>query len=276
MKLTVAYSPCPNDTFAFHGVASGPLRLGEADLEVHLHDIETLNELALTGAYDITKLSFPAFLRVQNDYQMLRTGAALSDEAGPLVVTSLSPPASSSTACGFASSVSSLRFAIPGELTTAHLLLKLWCPTIHNKLFVSYDRIIPLIASGAADAGVVIHESRFTYRQAGLNLLADLGAWWLEKTHLPIPLACIAAKRSLGAQTIAAFEDLLGESIARAQANPACAADYIRRHAQEMDPAVLDQHIHTYVNRFSLDMGPEGLEAVETLARLARALEARP
>ena len=291
MKLTVAYSPCPNDTFAFHGVASGGLRLPNADLEVHLHDIETLNELALAGTYDITKLSFPAFLRVQHDYQMLRVGAALSDHAGPLVVTSLpsssssssSPSSSSSTspasspACGFAgSSVPSLRFAIPGELTTAHLLLKLWCPTIRHKLFVPYDRIIPMIVSGAADAGVVIHESRFTYPQAGLNLLADLGAWWLDKTHLPIPLACIAARRSLGDQTIAAFETLLRESIASTQADPAAAADYIRRHAQEMDPDVLDQHIRTYVNRFSLDMGVEGLAAVDTLTRLAGQGEGQP
>ena len=161
-------------------------------------------------------------------------------------------------------------------MTTAHLLLKLWCPDIHRKVFVPYDRVIPLVTSGGADAGVVIHESRFTYRQAGLNLLADLGAWWLEKTHLPIPLACIAAHRRLGPKTIAAFEALLGESIVRAQADPAPAGDYIRRHAQEMDSAVLDLHIHTYVNRFSLDMGPEGLAAVETLTRLAGQLEGLP
>ncbi|MCY2929271.1 MAG: 1,4-dihydroxy-6-naphthoate synthase, partial [Planctomycetota bacterium] len=209
------------------------------------------------------------FLRVQSHYQMLRVGAALSDEAGPLVVSS----SSSSTARGFAvSSLPSLRFAIPGELTTAHLLLKLWCPDIHRKIFVPYDRVIPLVVSGGADAGVIIHESRFTYRQAGLHLLADLGEWWLAKTHLPIPLACIAARRSLGASTIAAFESLLRESISRAQADPAAAGDYIRRHAQEMDGAVLDQHIRTYVNRFSLDLGAEGQAAVDTLIRLAEGL----
>lgn len=276
MKLTVAYSPCPNDTFAFHGLACGPLRLPGADIDVHLHDIETLNELALAGTYDIIKLSFPAFLRVQSDYQMLRVGAALSDEAGPLVISSpsVSPSVSSSpTACGFAvSSFPSLRFAIPGELTTAHLLLKLWCPDIHRKTFVPYDRVIPVLLAGGADAGVVIHESRFTYAQAGLTLLADLGAWWLSKTHLPIPLACIAARRSLGAATIAAFESLLHESISRAQADPAAAGDYIRRHAQEMDSAVLEKHIRTYVNRFSLDLGPEGLAAVGALTRMAEGL----
>jgi 1,4-dihydroxy-6-naphthoate synthase len=261
MKLTVAYSPCPNDTFMFHDVAMGTLHLANAEIEVRLHDIETLNRMAMDAAFDVTKLSFPAYLRAEGQYHMLSAGAAIGYDAGPLVVSRRALRPSDLPAC---------RFAVPGELTTAHLLLQLWSPQVREKVFVRYDRVMPMVAAGQVDAGVVIHEGRFTYERAGLRLVADLGAWWQEQTQLPIPLACIAARRSLGTQTIAAFEGVLRQAIANSLANPEATCHYVRQFAQEMDEAALKQHIHTFVNRFSLDLAEEGRAAIDKLRQMAR------
>lgn len=260
MKLTVAYSPCPNDTFMFHDVATGVLRLPEVDIEVRLHDIETLNSLAAEETYDVTKLSFPAFLRARGRYQMLSVGAAIGYDAGPVVVSRRPLDPARLSACGF---------AIPGELTTAHLLLQLWAPQVTRKTFVRYDRVMPMVASGEVEAGVVIHEGRFTYPRLGLHLVADLGAWWQEQTRLPIPLACIAARKAIGARMIGAFESLLARGIANSFAHPEATRPYVRQFAQEMDEEVLAAHIRTFVNGFSLDPGEEGRAAVARLAELA-------
>jgi 1,4-dihydroxy-6-naphthoate synthase len=261
LKLSIAYSPCPNDTFMFHDVAAGRLKLPGVEFETHLHDVETLNRMALEAAFDVTKLSFHAYLLVREEYRMLRVGAALGYGCGPVIVARehIEP-----------ADLPRRRLAVPGELTTAHLLLRLWAPQARNKVFARYDRIMDLVASGEADAGVIIHEGRFVFEQAGLCLLVDLGEWWQEQTSLPIPLGCIAARRALGEQTVGDFEAMLRKAIESSLAHPERTSDYVRRHAREMDEGVLSRHIETFVNEFSLDLGEEGAKAVEKLHELAR------
>ena len=261
MKLTIAYSPCPNDTFMFHGVATGLVRMDGCDFDVHLHDVETLNRMAMEGVYDVTKLSFHAWLGVADRYEMLGAGAALGYGCGPVVVARRDIAPDELPRC---------RVAVPGEMTTAHLLLRLWAPDVADKVFVRYDQVMGMVAAGQADAGVIIHEGRFTYERQGLRMLADLGQWWQDKTHLPIPLGCIAARKELGAETIAGVERLLRRGIGESFDHPDAAAEYVRKYAQEMDPDVLAKHIRTFVNDYSLDIGDEGRRAVEKLRELAR------
>ncbi len=262
MKLTIAFSPCPNDTFMFHDVAMGALRLDGFETEIHLHDVQTLNDLAGQGRYDITKLSCHAYLHVQEQYQLLSVGAALGFDCGPLIVAKNVINRSD---------LANLRLAVPGKLTTAHLLAQLWAPEITDKLFVRYDEIMDCVGAGDADAGVVIHESRFAYRQLGLLQIVDLGSWWQQKTQLPIPLGCVAARRDLGDETISQFELLLTRSIENSMATPddAPISDFIRQHAKEMDEDVLRKHVKMFVNEYSLDLGDQGRAAFEMLGKLA-------
>ncbi len=259
--IQLAISPCPNDTFIFYGIASGRLRLDGVDFTIFHHDVETLNRAALGGRYDISKLSFHAWLRVREQYALLQTGAALGYGCGPLLVTSreMDP-----------SRISSCRIAVPGELTTAHLLLRLHSPGAARKVFVRYDEIIPMVASGDVDCGVIIHEDRFTYERAGLKLLVDLGAWWEERTGAPLPLGCIAIRRELAPSLAGPFDDLVRHSIALSRKDISPVLPYIREHAQQMDAAVLEQHIATFVNESSVDLGEDGRRAVAALETLAR------
>ena len=261
MKLSVAYSPCPNDTFMFHDLAAGTALPPDVDIDVHLHDVETLNRAAFEGRFDVTKLSFHAYLLVQDRYEILKSGAALGHGCGPVVVAR--EPIAPEDLAG-------RRVAVPGELTTAHLLLRLWAPQVDDRVFARYDEIMGLVSSGKTDAGVVIHEGRFLYEQAGLCLLADLGAWWQERTHLPIPLGCIAARKSLGAECIGRFDSLLRKAIEHSLAEPAGTLAYVRAHAREMDEDVLREHIRTFVNDYCLGLGEDGLAAVRKLDELAR------
>ena len=261
MKITLAYSPCPNDTFMFHGVATGSLRLKGHEFDVRLHDVETLNRMALSGVYDVTKLSFHAWLLAEESYEMLGAGAALGHGCGPVVVSRRAIAPADLPRC---------RLAVPGELTTAHMLLRLWAPGAADKVFVRYDEVMPMLAAGQADAGVIIHEGRFTYERAGFRLIVDLGQWWQDITGLPIPLGCIAARKQLGAETISGIERLLRRGIAESIEHPDRAAEYVRLHAQEMDEGVLKDHIRTFVNDYSLDMGDQGRRAVAKLRELAR------
>jgi len=245
----------------FHGVASGRLRLPAAEAEVHLHDVETLNRLAMSGTFDVTKASFHAYLLVREAYQLLPVAAALGFGCGPLVVTKGEIERDDLPHC---------RIAVPGELTTAHLLLRLWAPEAGDKVFVPYDRVMGMVANGTADAGVIIHEGRFVYEREGLKRLVDLGAWWEQQTSLPIPLGCILARRGLGDDLIREIETLLRESIANAIAHPEATYGYVREHAQEIDDDVLDKHIKTFVNEYSLDLGESGRAAVAKLETMAR------
>ena len=261
MTITLAYSPCPNDTFMFCSVATGRLGLDGHDVEVHLHDVETLNRRALDGVYDVTKLSFHAWLLAADRYELLPVGAALGYGCGPVVVSKRDLGPDELAGC---------RLAVPGELTTAHMLLRLWRPDVTEKVFVRYDQVMPMVARGEADAGVIIHEGRFTYEAAGLRLIADLGQWWQGETQLPIPLGCIAARKDLGRETIDGFADLLRRAVRESFEHPEATEDYVRRYAQEMSPEVLSAHIRTFVNDFSLDLGDKGRDAVAKLRDLAR------
>jgi 1,4-dihydroxy-6-naphthoate synthase len=273
VKLTIAYSPCPNDTFTFYGLASGRVcrprdpQGREVDIETRLHDVETLNRMAFNATYDVTKLSFHAWLRVRDTYQLLRVGTTLGRGCGPLVVVK-APRDTASTELG--------RVAIPGEHTTAHLLFRLWAPDARDRIFVPYDRILGMVMNGEVDAGVIIHEGRFVYRQRGLACRVDLGEWWEGETGLPIPLGCLAARRTLGADCIAACETMIEQSLRLALADPSAPRDYVRQHAQELDDDVTRKHIETYINEFSLDLGETGRAAIAALEARAQKVGVTP
>ena len=255
--LTCAYSTCPNDTFIFCHLAQ------ESGIEVHLHDVETLNRMAFKEQFDVTKLSFHAWLLAQDTYQLLNVGAALGRGCGPLVISRKDIP----KAQGLKPNTS---IAVPGEYTTAHLLLRLWNPEIKNRIFMPFDRIMDAVASGNADAGVIIHEGRFVFEERGFQCLQDLGEWWEHETGLPIPLGCIAARKSLGAERIAEIEQQLRTSIQTALDDPGSTTEYVKAHAQELDDDVIRKHIETYVNDFTLDLGDEGRAAINKLQEMAR------
>ncbi len=261
MKISLAFSPCPNDTFMFHGVATDRQRVEGYEFDVHLHDIETLNRRAIEGAYDITKLSFHAYLLASERYRLLDTGAALGFGCGPILVST--KPMSRRDVLGG-------RIAIPGELTTAHLLFRLWAPEAHDKVFVTYDRIMDMVASGEVDCGVIIHEGRFVFEDAGLRAVVDLGQWWEETTQLAVPLGGIAIRRSLPEDLADRFDELVRRSILDARSGDADVLPFIRQHAQEMDEDVLTRHIDTFVNESSLGLGPDGVAAVTRLEEMAR------
>lgn len=255
--LTFGYSPCPNDTFAFHALTHG---LVDAPFRVEpvLLDIEELNRRAHTGAFDLTKLSVGAFATVGDRYRLLRSGAALGHGVGPLVVAR-APVALADAVRG--------RLAIPGRETTAFRLLSLAAPPAGEVVELRYDRILRAVETGEVDAGLIIHESRFTYGDHGLVKVADLGEWWERETGLPVPLAGICARQDLDAETVAAAERAIRASVQYAFDHPAASREYVRAHAQEMSDAVCDAHIALYVNTHSLDVGDDGLRAIARLVR---------
>lgn len=260
--LTLGYSPCPNDTFIFYALVHGLVDIEDVDLVERLEDVETLNRLALDGALDLTKISYHALGHLRDDYTLLRSGGALGRGCGPLVVAT-KPVAMES--------LRGATIAIPGKLTTANLLLQLYGEGYETVLIMPFYDIMQAVQSGQADAGVIIHESRFTYAACGLHQVLDLGLWWETKTGFPIPLGGILAKRSLGKEMITRLDRALRASVEYAWAHPEKPKSYIRRHAQELSDTVTDQHIRLYVNEFTRDLGSEGVQAVEAL--LARAEE---
>ena len=261
--LTLGYSPCPNDTFIFHALTHGLVPSAGCRVRERLEDVETLNRLALAGVLDLTKISYHALGHLRGRYALLRSGGALGRGCGPLVIAV--QPTTMPALRG-------KRIAIPGTLTTANLLLQLYGEDYGVVAPMPFDRIMPALQAGEAEAGVIIHESRFTYLAQGFHAVLDLGAWWETETGLPIPLGGILARRDLGPATMRTIDAAIRASLDHARHHPAAARSYIRAHAQELDDAVIDAHIALYVNDFSLDLGDEGLRAVETL--LARA-EAR-
>jgi len=260
--LTLGFSPCPNDTFIFHALIKGLVKDQRLTFSERLLDVEQLNQLALAATLDVSKVSFHLYGHIRENYTLLPAGAALGRGCGPLLV--------SRDAC----SVDSLRnkvVALPGRYTTAALLLRLFAPQLGNLIYMPFDRIIPAVASGEVSAGVIIHESRFTFRDHGLEQLADLGLWWEEESGCPIPLGGIVARRSLGDELIAAAGRLIGESIAHAFANPEASREYIRAFAQELSDEVCAAHIGLYVNKFSRDLSEEGWRAVNVLMKRGEA-----
>lgn len=261
-ELTFGYSPCPNDTFMFNAVAGGEVGVAGCRITPRLHDVETLNTLAMDEVLDISKLSFYAWLAVKERYRLLGSGAAMGFGCGPVLIAKKALAPQDLRHC---------RVVLPGRWTTAHLLLRLWAPDASQRMFTAYDRIFDTLAAGKADCGVIIHESRFTFEAAGFVPVVDLGAWWESRTGLPIPLGGIAARRRLGEPLIDEIDAALNESIRRAMEHPEQTLPYVRQHAREMDPAVLDAHIRTFVNDFSLALTAQGHRAVDTLEAMARA-----
>ena len=254
-ELTFGYSPCPNDTFAFHALTYG---LVDAPFRVRpvLLDIEELNRRAHDGTFDLTKLSVGAFAGVGDRYRLLRSGAALGEGVGPLVVTR-TPMALADAVRG--------RVAIPGRETTAYRLLRLAAPALRDVVEMRYDRILRAVADGEVDAGLIIHESRFTWQEHGLAKAADLGDWWEHETGLPVPLAGICARSDLDDGTVAAAERAIRASVQYAFDHPEASREYVQANAQEMSADVQARHIALYVNAYSLDVGDEGLRAIERL-----------
>lgn len=254
--LTLGFSPCPNDTFIFHALIKGLVKDKRLAFSERILDVEQLNQLALATVLDVSKVSFHLYGHIRDNYTLLPAGAALGRGCGPLLV--------SRNDC----SIDSLHHkpvALPGKYTTAALLLRLFAPQLDNLVYLPFDRIMPAIATGEVSAGVIIHESRFTFRDYGLQQLVDLGVWWESDSGCPIPLGGIVARKSLGAELIAVAGRLIGESIAHAQADPQAPREYIRAHSQEMSAEVCAAHIGLYVNNFSRDLGEEGRRAVAVL-----------
>ncbi len=255
-QLTIGYSPCPNDTFIFYALVQGKIRVPGITFREQLADVETLNRMALHSSLDITKISFHAFGHLREQYALLRSGSALGRGCGPLIVAKPGTTLKESKQG---------TIAVPGTLTTASLLLRLYDPSITNIVVMTFDRIMDAVSKGDVTAGLIIHESRFTYPLFNLDKLLDLGEWWEQHSGLPIPLGGILGKRSLGRDILHLVEEGIRASIHYANAHPDEVLEYCRQHSQEMDAQVMRSHIELYVNDFSLDLGQEGLTAVRRL-----------
>jgi 1,4-dihydroxy-6-naphthoate synthase len=264
--MRLAFSSCPNDTFMFHGIVSGAVPLPGVDLSVVMEDIEALNERALgprPARAHISKLSVGVLPRAAADYTVLAAGAALGRGCGPLVVARAGGPIET------LSDLAGARVAIPGALTTANLLLRIFAPPTLERVPMRFDQIMPAVAGGQVDAGLIIHESRFTYPDHGLACVVDLGEAWEGDTGLPLPLGVIAVDRTVAPAAAADIETALAASVAYARADPSRSRAYVRAHAQEMTDDVCDRHIALYVNEFSVDLGAQGREAIDQLLRRA-------
>lgn len=262
--LSIAFSPCPNDTFVFHALVHG-LVPGTPALEVTYADVDVTNTAAEQGAYDLVKVSYAALPWLLDRYALLPCGGALGRGCGPLVLTR-------DPAAGIAGT----RVAVPGDRTTAYLLFRLWAADTPPATIeiVPFHEIMPGVAEGRYDAGLVIHEARFTYPRYGLTALADLGEWWEGETGLPIPLGAILAKRE-SVDPVQAT-DWVRASVRHAWAYPAASQAYVLQHAQEMDPDVVAQHIALYVNEYTENLGEEGYGAARTLLDRAAAAGLTP
>jgi 1,4-dihydroxy-6-naphthoate synthase len=253
--LSFGFSPCPNDTFAFHAVVHDLIG-SDVRVRPELRDIEDLNRAARTSELELSKLSVGALANLGDRYVPLRAGAALGHGVGPLVVAR-EPATLAAAAAG--------TIAVPGLDTTAFLLLRLAAPELGEVVELRYDRILDAVAEGEVDAGLIIHESRFTYQDHGLVKVADLGEWWEADTGLPVPLAVIGARRDLDPELVGAAESALRRSVEHAFAHPEASRAYVRAHSQELSDEVCDRHIALYVNEFSIDLGDDGLRAVQAL-----------
>lgn len=232
-----------------------------------LEDVETLNSMALSGQLDVTKVSFGVITQVLDDYCLLRSGGALGRGCGPLVV---SKGGESPFSSGSIKALRGKKIAIPGVNTTAYLLLRLFDPALgENAVPMAFDLIMDAVKEGEVDAGLIIHEGRFTYKDHGLSELIDLGQWWEQLTGKPIPLGGIIAKRSLGRETLIKIEVLINKSLSYALKHPEASVEYIKEHSQELSETVIRDHIGLYVNDFSLELGPEGEGAVQELLSMA-------
>ncbi|MFJ2897732.1 1,4-dihydroxy-6-naphthoate synthase [Streptomyces sp. NPDC087218] len=263
--LRIAFSPCPNDTFVFDAWAHGRVP-GAPALDVTFADIDITNGMAERGELDVLKVSYAVLPWVLDEYALLPCGGALGRGCGPLVLTRE----------GADGDLTGKTVAVPSERSTAYLLFRLWAAEkvpggVGEVVVMPFDEIMPAVRDGKVDAGLVIHEARFTYRDYGLHSLADMGRHWEDTTGLPIPLGAIIAKRSLGAATLKLLADSVRASVRAAWDDPETSRPYVLEHAQEMDPAVADQHIGLYVNEFTADLGEDGYAAIRGLLTRAAA-----
>lgn len=260
--IELAFSPCPNDTFIFDALVNGRIDTGPYRFNVELQDVEALNRQAIAHTYDVTKLSFFTYGRVAQHYVLLDAGSALGNGVGPLFITR---PGMENQPEKWK------RIAIPGENTTASFLFSLYYPEHTGKLPMLFSSIEEAVIRGDVDAGVIIHENRFTYESKGLKKIRDLGEAWEKETGKPIPLGGIVARRTLPIPVLHDLNRLLADSIRHAFEHPGASEPYVAAHAQEMDPVVRSRHIELYVNKYSQDLGTKGREAVHYL--LSKAVE---
>ena len=256
----IGFSTCPNDTFIFHAMLHNRIDAGNRTLVPHMHDVEELNKKAFSGAFHITKLSLYAYFKLKETYEILDSGAALGYGCGPMLIgrnaDTFNPEG---------------KIAIPGEFTTAYLLLQLWNPKIRNVEITRFDNILDGVRNGKYDAGLIIHEGRFIYPEYDCQKIIDLGEWWESETGMPIPLGCIAMRKDQ--ETISQkgyFEKLLKNSIQYAFKNRNESRSFIKQHAQEMEDQVIDGHISLYVNEFTISLGDKGRQAIQVLEEMAK------
>jgi len=261
MRLTLGFSPCPNDTFIFEALVHGRVDTEGLEFDWFLADVEELNRRAIEESVDITKMSFHAYARAATGYLILDSGSALGHNNGPLVI---------SRHRIWPEELKDALIAIPGRYTTANLLFSILWPEAKRKREYLFSDIPEVVLSGEADAGLIIHETRFTYKKMGLQLVADTGAMWEEITGLPVPLGAIVVSRSVDEEIAARVNRSIRRSIEYAYASPGESVAFIRKNAAETDPEVTREHIKLYVNSFSLSLGQEGRKAIERLYSVAQ------
>jgi len=261
LKLTIGFSPCPNDTFIFDALVHHKIATEGLDFEVYLGDVEDLNNKAFNQALDITKISYHAYGYLTNNYVLLNSGSALGKACGPILVKSKKVESLK---------LDDAKIAIPGKYTTANFLLSIAHPEATNKVEMLFSDIENAIVNGEVDAGLIIHENRFTYQEKGLEKIIDLGEYWENTTGHLIPLGGIIIKRTLPEETIQKVNRVLRKSIEYAFKNPESPLNYMKKHSQEMDETVMMQHVKLYVNNYSIDLGVEGRDAITQMFNLAQ------
>ena len=264
MRLTLGSSPCPNDCFVFDALVNKRFDLEGLEFDIHMADVEALNKAAFAGDAEVTKISYHAYAYCADRYALLDAGSALGRNCGPLLISKRAISPAEVAAGG-------VRIAIPGKYTTANFLLGLAFPNARLTKELVFSEIEGALLNGDFDAGVIIHENRFTYEAKGLRKIIDLGEFWEQETGAPIPLGGIAIKRSLPDEIKHRVNRLLRQSVEYAFAHRDASLPFVREHAQEMSEAVMYRHIDLYVNHFSVDLGPEGRRAVQTLFARAAA-----
>jgi 1,4-dihydroxy-6-naphthoate synthase len=275
MKIKIGFSPCPNDTYIFDALVNGKIETGELEFEVIMADVQSLNEMAMSGKIDVTKISYGTLPLLLDHYIVLDSGGALGVGVGPLLISSVPIPEPAIRQCVV---------AIPGRNTTAHVLFSLAYPEATNKVFLRYNEIEDFVKEGKGSLddirsiklGVIIHENRFTYEQKGLVRIADLGSFWENETGLPIPLGGIVGRRNLGSDTLGKIDHLIRKSLEVATSSKMELSSFVTGNAQEMSAEVMRMHIALYVNEFSVELGETGRAAVRKFVQVHSAINKIP